>query len=59
MYWVSLKVIGKVEIALEESGLQYERYEINLREKPEWYTPKINAQGKVRYSLDYLSRSKN
>ncbi len=40
--------IGKVELALKESGLSYERYEIDLKNKPEWYAPKVNPASKVR-----------
>ncbi|KAG6875206.1 hypothetical protein C0993_010363, partial [Termitomyces sp. T159_Od127] len=35
------------ELALEESGLQYTRFEIDLQNKPEWYVPKVNPASKV------------
>lgn len=34
-------------IALLEAGVKYEEVEIDLQNKPEWYTAKINNQGKV------------
>lgn len=37
----------KVEIALKEAGLPYEEYQINLKDKPEWYAPKVNPASKV------------
>jgi len=37
----------RVEIALKEAALPYERYEIDLKNKPEWYAPKINPASKV------------
>ncbi|KAF9008328.1 hypothetical protein BDQ17DRAFT_1237044 [Cyathus striatus] len=37
----------RVELALKESGLDYERYEIDLQNKPEWYAPKVNPASKV------------
>ncbi|EIN09095.1 hypothetical protein PUNSTDRAFT_87214 [Punctularia strigosozonata HHB-11173 SS5] len=37
----------RTEIALEEAGAEYERYEIDLQNKPEWYAPKVNPASKV------------
>jgi len=40
-----------VELALAETGLKegvdFERYEIDLKNKPEWYQPKVNPASKV------------
>ncbi|PSR74370.1 hypothetical protein PHLCEN_2v9878 [Hermanssonia centrifuga] len=38
---------AKTEIALAEADARFTRYEIDLRNKPEWYLPKVNAVGKV------------
>ncbi|KAG6871332.1 hypothetical protein C0995_005968 [Termitomyces sp. Mi166 len=38
---------AKAELALEESGLPYTRFEIDLQNKPEWYAPKVNPANKV------------
>jgi len=35
-------------IALAESGLPYQKFEIDLKNKPEWYAPKVNPASKVR-----------
>ncbi|KAG6880625.1 hypothetical protein C0995_005370, partial [Termitomyces sp. Mi166 len=37
----------RVELALEESGLQYTSFEIDLQNKPEWYAPRVNPVSKV------------
>ncbi|GJE93711.1 glutathione S-transferase family protein [Phanerochaete sordida] len=37
----------RAEIALAVAGVPYTRYEIDLRNKPEWYLPKVNPVGKV------------
>jgi len=37
----------RAEIALKESKLPYKRYEIDLKNKPEWYAPKVNPASKV------------
>jgi len=37
----------RAEIALEEAGIQYTRYEIDLQQKPEWFAPKVNPASKV------------
>ncbi|KAF5350998.1 hypothetical protein D9756_008196 [Leucocoprinus leucothites] len=37
----------RVEIALKESGLPYNRCEIDFFNKPEWYIEKVNPAGKV------------
>jgi hypothetical protein len=37
----------QTEIALAEANAQYKRYEIDLRNKPEWYSPKVNPASKV------------
>ncbi|EMD34654.1 hypothetical protein CERSUDRAFT_116831 [Gelatoporia subvermispora B] len=37
----------RVELALEEAKAKYTRYEVDLSNKPEWYTPKVNPMGKV------------
>ncbi|KAG6812356.1 hypothetical protein H0H92_003256 [Tricholoma furcatifolium] len=38
---------AKVELVLEESGLKYIRFEIDLQRKPEWYAPRVNPASKV------------
>lgn len=38
----------KAEIALAEAKVEYTRFEIDLRNKPDWYVPKVNPVGKVR-----------
>lgn len=38
---------GQTEIALEEAGAQYTKYQIDLQNKPEWYAPKVNLASKV------------
>ncbi|EKM56448.1 uncharacterized protein PHACADRAFT_253585 [Phanerochaete carnosa HHB-10118-sp] len=37
----------RAEIALALANVPYTRYEIDLRNKPEWYLPKVNPVGKV------------
>ncbi|KAF9472328.1 hypothetical protein BDN70DRAFT_868509 [Pholiota conissans] len=37
----------RAELALKESKLPYTRYEIDLKNKPEWYAPKVNLASKV------------
>ncbi|TFK39317.1 hypothetical protein BDQ12DRAFT_650393 [Crucibulum laeve] len=37
----------RVELALQESKLDYSRFEIDLTNKPEWYAPKVNPASKV------------
>ncbi|KXN84466.1 putative glutathione S-transferase [Leucoagaricus sp. SymC.cos] len=37
----------RVEIALKESGLQYDRCEVDFFNKPDWYIQKVNPAGKV------------
>ncbi|KAH0581702.1 hypothetical protein H2248_011389 [Termitomyces sp. 'cryptogamus'] len=37
----------RTELALEESGLRYTPFEIDLQNKPEWYAIKVNPAGKV------------
>ncbi|KAF9527690.1 hypothetical protein CPB83DRAFT_855868 [Crepidotus variabilis] len=37
----------RTEITLQESQLPYKRFEIGLKDKPEWYAPKINPASKV------------
>jgi len=37
----------QTEIALAEAGVPYKRYEIDLKNKPEWYAPKVNPASKV------------
>ncbi|KAF9527697.1 hypothetical protein CPB83DRAFT_855876 [Crepidotus variabilis] len=37
----------RAEITLEEAQLPYKRFEVNLRDKPEWYAPKVNPASKV------------
>ncbi|KAG5644886.1 hypothetical protein DXG03_007438, partial [Asterophora parasitica] len=36
-----------VELALEEAGISYSRFEIDLQNKPEWYAPLVNPASKV------------
>lgn len=46
---------SQVELALAETGLKkdvdFERYEIDLQNKPQWYQPKINPASKVCSSV--------
>jgi glutathione S-transferase len=44
---VPIDTIGQAELALEEAGAQYKRYEIDLQNKPDWYAPKVNPASKV------------
>ncbi|EJD08549.1 uncharacterized protein FOMMEDRAFT_16871 [Fomitiporia mediterranea MF3/22] len=37
----------RVEIALVEAGAEFTRYEIDLQDKPDWFTLKINPVGKI------------
>ncbi|EIN08993.1 hypothetical protein PUNSTDRAFT_102532 [Punctularia strigosozonata HHB-11173 SS5] len=37
----------RTELALEEAGAEYEKYQIDLQNKPEWYAPLINPASKV------------
>lgn len=37
----------QAEIALEEAKAQYTAYQIDLKNKPEWYAPKVNPASKV------------
>ncbi|TFK21492.1 hypothetical protein FA15DRAFT_645501 [Coprinopsis marcescibilis] len=37
----------RVELALKESGLEYQRFEVDLQNKPEWYAPQVNPASKV------------
>ncbi|KAL1679659.1 glutathione S-transferase [Schizophyllum commune] len=46
LYTSVLTTSRKAEIALEETGLPYKRYEIDLSNKPEWY-PSVNPVGQV------------
>ena len=50
---------SKVEIALTEAEVKYKAYQIDLWDKPEWYTPRVNPAGKVTQcstsSSDYPS----
>ena len=43
--------VSQVELALAESGAKpnkdFVRYEIDLKNKPEWYQPKVNSASKV------------
>lgn len=43
--------IVQAEIALAEAKAEFTRYEIDLRNKPEWYLPKVNPVGKVNHAL--------
>ncbi|KAF8578035.1 hypothetical protein K439DRAFT_1648910 [Ramaria rubella] len=38
---------ARAQIALRESGAQFEEYEIDLQNKPVWYQPKVNPASKV------------
>ena len=48
----------QTEIALAEAKADYTRFEIDLRNKPDWYVPKVNPVGKVRlahpFARDHL-----
>ena len=37
---------ARAELALEEAGVPWERYEIDLLNKPEWYESKVNKASK-------------
>ncbi|KAJ7598411.1 glutathione S-transferase [Mycena floridula] len=37
----------KVELALAEANTKFSRYEIDLKNRPNWYAPKINSASKV------------
>lgn len=37
----------RAELALAESNQDFERYEIDLQNKPEWYESKVNKASKV------------
>ncbi|KAJ7598388.1 thioredoxin-like protein [Mycena floridula] len=37
----------RVELALAEANAKFSRYEIDLKNKPEWYAPKVNPASKV------------
>ncbi|CAL1708519.1 unnamed protein product [Somion occarium] len=37
----------RVEIALAEAKAEFKRFEIDLKNKPEWYAPKVNPASKV------------
>ena len=37
----------QVEIALEEAGAKYTKFQVDLQNKPEWYAPKVNPASKV------------
>ncbi|KAF5318828.1 hypothetical protein D9619_010983 [Psilocybe cf. subviscida] len=37
----------RTELALKESKLPYTRFEIDLKNKPEWYAPQVNPASKV------------
>jgi len=37
----------RVELALEEAKADYTRFEIDLKNKPDWYAPKVNPASKV------------
>jgi len=37
----------RVELVLSEAQANYERFEIDLKNKPEWYAPKVNPASKV------------
>jgi len=38
----------RVELALEEAKAGFTSYEIDLKNKPEWYAPQVNPASKVR-----------
>ena len=40
----------RVKLALEHAKAEYTVCDVNLLDKPEWYTKKINPVGRVRYS---------
>lgn len=37
----------QAELALEEVGAKYTKFQIDLQNKPEWYAPKVNPASKV------------
>ncbi|KAF9448150.1 hypothetical protein P691DRAFT_730207 [Macrolepiota fuliginosa MF-IS2] len=45
--WAQRATREQVDITLKESGLSYERFEVDLLNKPEWYAPKVNPVSKV------------
>jgi hypothetical protein len=40
--------LSGVEIALKEAKAGYNRFEIDLSNKPEWFAPQVNPASKVR-----------
>ncbi|KAK9474640.1 uncharacterized protein V1510DRAFT_411564 [Dipodascopsis tothii] len=47
-------------MALEQSGIEYEYVEIDLKNKPEWFLKEVNPEGKVptiKYGDEYLIES--
>lgn len=48
-----LLINAKAELALKESKLPYTRFEIDLKNKPEWYAPQVNPVSKVRICYVY------
>ena len=40
-------MLSQVEMALHEAKVECTRYEIDLRNKPEWFVTKINPVGQV------------
>ncbi|KAF7292038.1 Glutathione S-transferase [Mycena indigotica] len=41
----------RVELALQEAKAGYNRFEVDLSNKPEWYAAKINPESKARFSF--------
>ncbi|KAJ7867286.1 glutathione S-transferase [Mycena leptocephala] len=45
----------RVELALAEASVGYNRFEIDLDNKPEWYAPNVNPASKVSYGGPQVS----
>ena len=42
---------ARTELALELSGLKYDTFEVDLFNKPTWYSERVNKAGKGTLSL--------
>ena len=40
--------VHRVRLGLEQAGVEYTIYDVNILEKPDWYLQKVNPEGKVR-----------
>ena len=44
----------QVELAIQEAKADVTRFFIDLKNKPEWFTERVNPAGKVRLSARFL-----